>query len=123
MEAVSKRAVCCAAALAAVNLAIVAPLYRVAFVPYNNSIEYTFIAIARIMAKYPGQWGWWPFWNGGMPFENVHLPFMHWLVAGLSLAAGAPPARAFHIVTAAFYTFSAAALFWMAYELTPILFT
>lgn len=114
----SKRAVWCAAALAAVNLIIVAPLYRVEFVPYNNSIEYTFIAIARIMAEYPGEWGWWPFWNGGMPFENVYLPFMHWLSAGLILAAGLSAGRAFHVVIAAFYTLSAAAMFWMAYDLS-----
>src|ERR1035438_6848612 len=101
-----------------VNLAIVAKLFGVEYSAYNGSIEGTFIAIPRIMAKYPGQWQWWPFWNGGLPFEDVYLPFAHWLVAGFSLLTRLSAARSFHIVTAAIYAGSAPAVFWMALELS-----
>ena len=101
-----------------VNLAIVAKLFGVEYSAYNGSIEGTFIAISRIMAKYPGQWQWWPFWNGGLPFEDAYLPFMHWLVAGFSLLTRLSAARCFHIVTAAIYVCSPAAVFWMALELS-----
>ena len=86
-----------------VNLAIVAKLFGVEYSAYTGSIEGTFIAIPRIMAKYPGQWQWWPFWNGGLPFECAYLPFTHWLVAGFSLLTRLSAARSFHIVTAGIY--------------------
>jgi hypothetical protein len=100
--------------LMALNLAIVAKLFTVEFLPYTTSIEGTFIAIPRIMAKYPGAWNWWPFWGAGMPFETTYLPFSHWLVAGFSLLTGTAAPHAFHIVMAAVYAAGAPALFWMA---------
>jgi len=113
----------CALVLLAVNLVIVAKLFGVEYSAYTGSIEGTFIAIPRIMAKYPGQWSWWPFWNGGMPFENVYLPFTHWLVAAFILLTRMSAARSFHIVTAAVYALSAPALFWMAFALSRRLVT
>jgi hypothetical protein len=104
--------------LIAVNLAIAAKLFGVEWSAYNGSIEGTFIAIPRIMAKYPGQWQWWPFWNGGLPFEVAYLPFTHWLVAGFSLLTRLSAARSFHIVSAGIYVCSAPAVFWMALELS-----
>lgn len=101
-----------------VNLAIAGKLFAVEYIAYNGSIEGTFIAIPRIMAKYPGQWQWWPFWNGGLPFEVAYLPFTHWLVAGFSLLTRIGAARSFHIVEAAVYVASAPAVFWMALHLS-----
>jgi hypothetical protein len=103
-----------AAALLVWNLAIVARLLRMEWSAYNGSVEGSFIALARIMAKYPGQWSWWPFWNGGMPFECAYLPFSHWLVAGFSLLTGVSAPRSFHIVSAVVYALAAPAVFWMA---------
>jgi hypothetical protein len=102
----------------AVNLAIVATLFGVEYSAYNGSIEGTFIAIPRIMAKYPGEWSWWPFWNGGLPFEDVYLPFSHWLVSALLLLTGLSPGRAFHMVAAAMYSLGALSLYWMALALS-----
>jgi len=112
------RARLCVLLLVLVNLAIVAKLFGVEYSAYNGSIEGTFIAISRIMAKYPGQWQWWPFWNGGLPFEDVYLPFTHWLVAGFSLLTRLSAARSFHIVEAGVYVGSPVAVFWMALELS-----
>ena len=101
----------CALALLGVNLAIAGKLFGIEYSAYQQSIEGTFIALARLMIKYPGQWQWWPFWNGGLPFENTYLPLMQWLVAGFSVLSGLSPARSFHVVTASVYTLSALALF------------
>jgi hypothetical protein len=104
--------------LIVVNLAVAAILFGIEYSAYTGSIEGTFIAIPRLMAKYPGQWQWWPFWNGGLPFECAYLPFTHWLVAGFSLLTGLSAARSYHIVAAAFYVASPLAVFWMALELS-----
>ncbi len=117
-QAPAMRVRLCVLLLMLVNMAIAAKLFAVEYSAYNGSIEGTFIAISRIMAKYPGQWQWWPFWNGGLPFECAYLPFMHWLVAGFSLLTRLSAARSFHIVTAAIYVGSAPAVFWMALELS-----
>jgi hypothetical protein len=104
----------CAALLLVVNLIIVAKLFGVEYSAYNGSVEGTFIALSRIMAKYPGEWQWWPYWANGMPFETAYLPFSHWVVAAFILVTRIGAARAFHMVTAAIYAMSAVSLFWMA---------
>jgi hypothetical protein len=100
------------------NLVMVAPLFRVEYSPYTGSIEGTFIAIARILVKYPGQWSWWPFWSGGIPFEDTYLPFSHWLTAIFEFLSGLSAARSFHIVTAVLYALGAMFLFWMLVDLS-----
>jgi hypothetical protein len=99
-----------------VNIAIAGPLFAVEYSAYEGSIEGSFIALGRIMAAHPSQRQWWPFWNGGLPFEATDLPFSHWLVAGFSLLTGLSAARAFHIVSASAYVLSAVTVFWMAWE-------
>jgi hypothetical protein len=104
----------CLLLLLAVNVLIVAKLFGVEYLAYNGSVEGTFIAISRIMAKYPGAWSWWPFWSCGMPFETSYLPLSHWIVAAFSLLTRVPIARAFHMVIAGAYAGSALSLFCMA---------
>ena len=108
----------CVLLLLAVNIGIAATLFAVEYSAYNGSIEGTFIAIPRLMAQHPGDWQWWPYWNGGLPFENVYLPFTHWTVAAFILLTHLSAARSFHIVTAAIYILSALPVFWMALELS-----
>jgi hypothetical protein len=107
-----------AAILLAVNLVIAGPLFGVEYLAYNGSIEGTFIAISRFMARHPGEWSWWPLWNGGMPFENSYLPFTNWVVAAFTLLTRLSAARSFHIVMAAIYALSALAVFAMALALS-----
>lgn len=108
----------CALTLLAVNLAITAPLFTVEYSAYNGSIEWSFIAIARVMAEHPGEWGWWPLWNGGIPFELTYLPLLQWLVAAFSLLSGLSTASSFHIVTALVYVCGPVTLFAMAWALS-----
>jgi hypothetical protein len=107
-----------AAVLLAVNVVIAASLFGLEYSAYNSSIEGTFIAIPRFMARHPGQWTWWPIWNCGMPFEISYLPLTHWVVAAFTLLTRLSAARSFHMVTAAIYVLGALAVFWMALELS-----
>jgi hypothetical protein len=102
----------------AVNLLIAGSLFGVEYSAYNGSIEGTFIAISRFMARHPGEWKWWPLWSCGMPFETSYLPFTQWMVAAFTLLTRLSAARSFHIVTAAIYVSSALAVYWMALELS-----
>jgi hypothetical protein len=104
--------------LLAVNLAIVGPLFRIEYLEHTGSIAGTMIGLARLMAKHPGEWAWWPYWNGGLPFENVYLPFTHWLVAALTALTGLSAARSFHIFSAAMYTLGSLSLFALAVTLS-----
>ncbi len=104
--------------LLTINLAIVGKLFFVDFSAYTGSIEGTFIALPRLMAKYPGQWRWFPFWNGGLPFESSYLPFSHWMVAAFSLLTHVGPAHSFHIVMAAVYALSPLPVFWLGLEVS-----
>ncbi|MDR3701925.1 MAG: hypothetical protein P4L56_19910 [Candidatus Sulfopaludibacter sp.] len=104
--------------LLVINVFVVAKLFAVRYLAYNGSVEGTFIAISRIMAKYPGQWSWWPFWSCGMPFETSYLPFSHWMVAAFLLLTHGQAAHAFHEVIAAVYAGSALSVFWMALVLS-----
>jgi len=108
----------CVLVLLAVNLLIAAKLFGVEYSAYNGSIEGTFIAIARVMAKYPGEWSWWPMWSVGLPFENVYLPLTHMIVAASSVLTGYSAARSFHMVMAAVTIFAPLTMFWMALELS-----
>ena len=117
-ETVDRRPLLCALVLLLVNVAIVAKLFGVEFLAYPESNEGSFIAIARLLVEHPGQWSWWPYWSGGMPFENSYLPLTHWIVAVFSVLSGFSPARSFHFVAAAVYALGAPALFWMALSLS-----
>ena len=108
----------CLLILAVINIVIVAKLFAIEYLSYNGSVEGSFISIARVMAKYPGQWSWWPYWGCGMPFETAYLPLLHFIVAAVILAAHLTAARAFHVVIAAVYAGSALTVFWMALELS-----
>lgn len=113
----------CVLVLLTVNIVVVAKLFGVEYSAYNGSVEGTFIAIARVMAKHPFDWNWWPVWTMGMPFENSYVPFLHWIVAATIGVTGLSAARSFHLVSAAFYVAAAPALFWMALVLSRKLAT
>src|SRR6187397_241406 len=100
--------------LLAVNVVLIWPLVCVEYSSYTGSIEGTFIGLARLMSKYPGDRDWWPFWNGGMPFELSYLPFTHWLAAGLTEVTGVTAARGYHLLAVAAFALGPVTVFWMA---------
>jgi len=105
----------CAAALFAWNAAIVWPLFQIEYLRYLFSSDGTFIAISRYRLRYAGDFGWWPWWGTGLPFQNTYVPGLPSTVALLARLAALSPARAYHMVTAATYCLAPVALFLLAW--------
>jgi hypothetical protein len=102
----------------AVNLLLGGKLF---FVEYSNqveSIEGTFIAIARQIALHPRDLLWWPLWDCGLPFQHTYLPLMHLATAALSFMTGHSAALAYHQVAAASFCLAPMTLCLMAWVIT-----
>jgi hypothetical protein len=106
------------AALFLLNAVIVWPLFRVEFLRHLFSSDGTFIAIARYMLRYSGDFGWWPWWGTGLPFESTYVPGLPSAVTLVARLAGLSPGRAYHIVTAATYCLGPIAVFLLAHGLS-----
>lgn len=106
------------AILLAVNVWIVARVFRTEYTPHMGSIEGAFVGISR---WWQGNWshtGWFPLWYCGIPVEESYPPLLHWLVAFASTALGLSVVRAHHVVTAGFYCLGSVAMFWLVWRLT-----
>jgi len=83
-----------------------------------NSMHGFWIAIARLA---DGSWfhaTWWPYWDGGIPFEFTYAPLFPGLTAAWAALRGVPHALAFNAVTGFFYCAIPVNLFLMAWLLT-----
>jgi hypothetical protein len=108
----------CILALLALNVWISARLFRTEFTPFRDSIEGSYMGLARWLKVNWAHPGWFPLWYGGIPVENAYPPLLHHLVAFFSLATGMTVAHSVHAVTAAFYCLGPVALFWLVLQLT-----
>lgn len=108
----------CPAILLIVNLLLIAKLFHIEYSTYLLSIEGTFITIARWVAAHPGQLGWWPLWDCGLPFQNTYLPLLHLITGTFSGITGRSPALAFHQVSAAFFAIGPVSVYFMALVMT-----
>ncbi len=100
--------------LFSVNVLIAGRLFATEFTNNLDSVEGSFIAIARWMMEHPAEHTWWPLWNSGLPFHCTYLPLLPAMVAAWGKLSGASPALAYHAVTAALYCLGPVAVFWMA---------
>ncbi len=123
MHSIRWQVIFCLLILIAINAAIASKLFGLEYTGYHGSNEGTYIAMARIMAEHPGEWKWWPFWSGGMRFENTYLPLTQWLTAVVMTATGKSAGRSFHIVSAFFYVLGPVTLFSMAWIFSRRLWT
>jgi len=108
----------CIAALLALNVWILARLFRTEYSPFMGSIQGAYVGISRWLLSNWSHPGWFPLWYGGIPAENTYPPLLHFLVAFASMATGWSVAHAHHAVTAAFYCLGPVALFWLVWRLT-----
>ena len=83
-----------------------------------ESIEGSYMSIARWAAANWSDLTWFPLWFNGMPFEKVYQPGFHFTVAGLSTLLGWTPQHAYHFLTAITYSAGALTLFWLCYAAT-----
>jgi hypothetical protein len=61
---------------------------------------------------------WWPYWDGGNPFEFTYAPLVPGLTAAWSVVGGIPHSVAFHSVMGLFYCLGPLFLFLLAWRLT-----
>ncbi len=110
------RSLACVAALLAVNLTIAGKLLTVEYLPYMGSIEGAYIGLARYILEHWGQFGWFPLWYCGIPYENTYPPVTHFLTAGVAWVGGVSPAWAHHIVGASVYCLGPVGWFALAWR-------
>jgi hypothetical protein len=76
---------------------------------------------AALAERAQGSWfhaAWWPYWDGGMPFEFTYAPLVPALTAAWAAARGIPHTIAFNAVTGALYCLAPVTLFAMAWILS-----
>jgi hypothetical protein len=103
------------AVIFAINAYICKNLFALEFSQRMESIEGSYMSIARWAAANWSDLTWFPLWFSGMPFEKVYQPGFHFTVAGLSTLFGWTPQHAYHFLTAITYSAGALTLFWLCY--------
>jgi len=103
------------AVIFAVNAYICKNLFALEFSQRMESIEGSYMSIARWAAANWSDLTWFPLWFNGMPFQKVYQPGFHFTVAGLSKLLGWTPQHAYHFLTAITYSAGALTLFWLCY--------
>ena len=89
----------------------------------RQSIEWAYLALARYIGEHGfstiyGDAEWFPYWYGGVPFENTYPPLVHYTVAILAKLLGASPGRAYHLVTGFFFCLAPLGVFLLALRWT-----
>jgi len=102
-------------AIFAVNAYVCKNLFALEFSQRMESIEGSYMSIARWAAANWSDLTWFPLWFNGMPMQKVYQPGFHFTVAGLSTLLGWTPQHAYHFLTAITYSAGAPTLFWLCY--------
>ena len=102
------------AILMAVNLWIVWRLFSLEHSAYLAINDPSFMAMARGIATHPRDLLWWPYWDGGIPFQNTYLPLLAAMVALVNAISGWSIAHSFHAVSAALFCLGPVLWFVMA---------
>jgi len=103
------------AVILAINAYVCRNLFALEFSQRMESIEGSYMSIARWAAANWSDLTWFPLWFNGMPFEKVYQPGFHFTVAGLSTLFRWTPQHAYHFLTAITYSAGALTLFWLCY--------
>ena len=104
-----------AAAIFALNAYVCKNLFALEFSQRMESIEGSYMSIARWTAANWSDLTWFPLWFNGMPMQKVYQPGFHFTVAGLSTLVGWTPQHAYHFLTAVTYSGGALTLSWLCY--------
>ncbi|HJZ98322.1 MAG TPA: hypothetical protein VKE70_17545 [Candidatus Solibacter sp.] len=95
------RAALYASALAAINLYLCHNLFFAEYTGHMNSLQGLWISMARLAGSHWFWPAWWPYQDGGVPFEHVYMPLVPASAAALSHLTPFSPARAFYSVMGA----------------------
>jgi hypothetical protein len=105
-------------ALLALNAVVCGPLFTVEYLNGFQSNEGFFMAIGKFLRDYWPHVSWFPWFDGGMPFENTYLPLTGALVAVFSWLGRTSPAHAYHFAMALAYSLAPVFLFLFAREVS-----
>jgi len=108
--------------LLAVNIYICRELFGIEFLDNLSSNDGAFITLARFFRQHGTGNAWFPWFNAGMPIEDVYQPLLPALAALAAKLSGWPIARAFHFVVALFYCLGPVTLFWFVREWSKSLY-
>lgn len=103
------------AVILAINVYICKNLFALEFSQRMESIEGSYMSIARWVSANWSDLTWFPLWFNGMPIQKVYQPGFHFTVAGLSTLLSWTPQHAYHFLTAITYSAGAVTLFWLCY--------
>lgn len=103
-------------AIFALNAAICWPLFWIEYLDDFQSNEGFFIAFGKFIRDYFPHCRWVPWFNAGMPFEDIYLPLVPALVAVTSFVTHGSLAHIFHALAALAYCLGPVFLFLFAWK-------
>ncbi len=106
-----------AAIIVSVNVYICRELFRVE-IPSMASMHGFWMALARLGGASWFRAGWWPYWDGGIPFEFTYAPLLPGLMAAWHGLSGISLALTFGRITALAYCLAPLTLFVCAWLMT-----
>jgi hypothetical protein len=83
-----------------------------------NSMQGFWVAMARWAGSAWWTPTWWPYWDGGMPFEYTYAPGIPALTALIAKLQGISELRALHVLSGLVFTLGPAALYLSLWRLT-----
>ena len=101
-----------------VNLYIGRDLFFAEYTGHSNSVHGLWMSMARLAGEHWFRPSWWPYFDGGIPFEHAYMPLIPALTAVSAKLSGASVAHAFNMITGLAYCLGPLALFAMAFVLT-----
>ena len=104
--------------LLALNAYVARDLFIAEYTGHMNSMQGLWISMARLAGEHWFQPAWWPFQDGGMPFEHTYMPLVPGSTALYAKLAHVSAARAFNTITGIVYCLGPLTLFLMAWGMT-----
>src|SRR5258706_1192177 len=105
-------------ALVFVNAYICRDLFFANYTGHTNSIQGLWISMATLAGEHWYRPSWWPFHDGGMPFEHAYMPLVPALTALYAKLAGCSASPAFNRLTGIVYFLGPVTLFLMPLPIT-----
>ena len=89
-----------ALAIFALNAVLNVPLFRPGAMPYRDSIELGYAAMARFFYLHPNPWGWNPLQYCGLPSQFIYLPGLQYIAATLAHLLPIEPTYLYRLLAA-----------------------
>jgi hypothetical protein len=104
--------------LIGINLYFTHNLFFAEYTGHMNSLQGLWISMARLASSHWFWPAWWPYQDGGVPFEHTYMPLVPASAALLSHIAMVSPARAFFSVMGLVVTLGPVTLFLLIWRLS-----